>query len=63
METLDEQDVVVGPKPKTPEEMNQDPKEILNPKVVGEMGADEEITKANDQEKKKVVPKEDGEQS
>lgn len=33
------------PKQKTPEEMGDDPKEKLNPEVVKEMSADEEITR------------------
>jgi hypothetical protein len=33
------------PKPKTPKEMYDDPKEKINPEVVKEMSADEEISK------------------
>jgi hypothetical protein len=37
-----------GPKPKTPEEMKEDPNEKLNPDTVKEMSADEEISKHSD---------------
>lgn len=40
----DDQTEAPAPKPKTPEEMKQDPKAILNPEVVKDMGANEEIT-------------------
>ncbi len=40
------------PKPKTPEELNEDPKDILNPDILKDMGADEEITKAAEEKVK-----------
>lgn len=41
----DEKTTGGNPKPKTPEEMTEDPKEKVNPEVVKDMAADAEITK------------------
>lgn len=48
VDTTDETTTGGNPKPKTPDELLENPHEKVNPEVLAEMGADMDITKINE---------------